>query len=109
MRQRVPFIAPRGLGAVGAPFGRPWLPYVHGCTGLSGAHRTVNSAQAQNPLIGYFSILGALDRPVGAPDRPMRGTGLSGAPLDRCFLLTWQLAIAWLAHQTVWRLTRTVR
>jgi hypothetical protein len=25
-----PFIAPRDLGAVGAPFGRPWLPFVAG-------------------------------------------------------------------------------
>jgi hypothetical protein len=40
-----PFIAPRQLGAVGAPFGRPLLPSVRGCTGLSGAHRTVNSTR----------------------------------------------------------------
>jgi hypothetical protein len=37
MRIGVPFIAQRDLGAVGAPFGRLWLPSVH-------AHRTVNSA-----------------------------------------------------------------
>jgi hypothetical protein len=30
---RVPFTTPRDLGAVGAPFGRLWLPSVHGCTG----------------------------------------------------------------------------
>jgi hypothetical protein len=42
----VPFIALRELGAVGAPFGRPWLPSVYGCIGLSGAHRTVNSTRA---------------------------------------------------------------
>jgi hypothetical protein len=42
----VPFIAPRQLGAIGAPFGRPWLPSIHRCTGLSGAHRTVNSTRA---------------------------------------------------------------
>jgi hypothetical protein len=29
---RVPFIAQRDLGVVGAPFGRPWLPSVRGCT-----------------------------------------------------------------------------
>jgi hypothetical protein len=46
MRLGVPFIAPRDLGVVGAPFGRLWLPSVHGCTGLSGAHRTVNSVRA---------------------------------------------------------------
>jgi hypothetical protein len=28
-----PFIAPSDLGVVGDPFGRPWLPYVYGCTG----------------------------------------------------------------------------
>jgi hypothetical protein len=39
----VPFIAPRELGAVGAPFGRLWLPSVRRCTGFYGAHRTVNS------------------------------------------------------------------
>jgi hypothetical protein len=33
----VSFIAPRELGAVGAPFGRPLLPSVRWCTGLSGA------------------------------------------------------------------------
>jgi hypothetical protein len=49
---RVPFIASRDLGAVGAAFGRPWLPSVCGCTGLSGAHRTVNSARAENRVIG---------------------------------------------------------
>jgi hypothetical protein len=46
MRLGVPFIAPRELGAVGAPFGRPWLPSVRGCTGLSGAHWIVNSTYA---------------------------------------------------------------
>jgi hypothetical protein len=40
-----PFIAPRQLGAVGAPFGRPLLPSVRGCTGLFSAHRTVNSTR----------------------------------------------------------------
>jgi hypothetical protein len=77
MHQGVPFIAPRDLGAIGAPFGRLWMPSVRGCTELSGAHRTVNSARAQNPLIGCFPVLGASDRPVW-------GTELSGAPVDRC-------------------------
>jgi hypothetical protein len=40
----VPFIAPRELGAVGAPFGRPLLSSVRWRTGLSGAHQTLNSA-----------------------------------------------------------------
>jgi hypothetical protein len=37
MRLGVPFIAPRERGAVGAPFGRLWLPSVRGHTGQSGA------------------------------------------------------------------------
>jgi hypothetical protein len=37
MRLGVPFIAPKELGAVGAPFGRLWLPSVCGRTGQSGA------------------------------------------------------------------------
>jgi hypothetical protein len=72
MRLRVPFIAPRELRAVGVPFGRPCLPSVRGCTGLSGAHRTVNSAR--------------IGRDQESPDwlvSASRGTGLSGAPLDR--------------------------
>jgi hypothetical protein len=64
MRQRVPFIAPRDLEAVGASFRSPWLPSVRGCTGLSGAHQTVNSATATNHVIGCFPILGAPDCPV---------------------------------------------
>jgi hypothetical protein len=43
MRLRVPFIALRQLGAVGAPFGRQFLPSVRRCTGLPVAHQTVNS------------------------------------------------------------------
>jgi hypothetical protein len=97
MRLGVPFIAPRYLGVVGAPFGRPWLPSVRGCTELSGAHRTVNSARAQNHVIGWFPVLGAPDHSMGAPDCPVLlltvgplpmwqvdvgvwHTGLSGAP-----------------------------
>jgi hypothetical protein len=44
MRLGGPFIASRDLGAVGAPFGRPRLPSVCGCTRLSYAHRTLHSA-----------------------------------------------------------------
>jgi hypothetical protein len=39
-------------------------------------HRTLHSATTMNPLIGWFPIL-------GAPNRPVDGTGLSGAPCDR--------------------------
>jgi hypothetical protein len=86
MRLGVPFIAQRDLGAVGAPFGRPWLPSVRACTGLSGAHRTVNSATTTKSLIGWFPVLG--------------GTGLFGGALDCPVLLltvgprlTWLLTI----------------
>jgi hypothetical protein len=62
-----PFIAPRLLGAVGAPFGRQFLPSVRGRTRLSGAHQTVNSTSAgrgkeSSDWLVSFSI----------------GTGLSG-------------------------------
>jgi hypothetical protein len=79
MRLGVRFIVPRHLGVVGAPFGRPWLPSVCGCTGLSGAHQTVNSATATESLIGRFPIL-------GAPDCPMRHVTVVLQP-------TWPLAV----------------
>jgi hypothetical protein len=64
MRLGVPFIAPRDLGAVGAPFGRLWLPSVRECTGQSGAHRIVNTVATENRVIGWFSVLGAPNRTV---------------------------------------------
>jgi hypothetical protein len=45
MRLGVPFIAPRQLGAVERKSGRPFLPSVVGCTGQSGAHRTLSGAR----------------------------------------------------------------
>jgi hypothetical protein len=45
MRLGVPFIAPRQLGAVESKSGRPLLPSVVGCTGQSGAHRTLFGAR----------------------------------------------------------------
>jgi hypothetical protein len=86
---RGPFIAPRDLGAIGAPFGRPWLPSVRGCTGLSGAHRTVNSATTTKSLIGWFPVL-------GAPDCLMGSIGPSGAPCD-CWPPTDVATSCWLA------------
>jgi hypothetical protein len=61
---RGPFIAPRDLGVVGAPFRRPWLPSVRGCTRLSSALRTLHTVTATNPLIGWFPVLGAPDCPM---------------------------------------------
>jgi hypothetical protein len=43
MRLGISFIAPRKLGAIGAPFGSQFLPSVRGRTELSGAHRILNS------------------------------------------------------------------
>jgi hypothetical protein len=39
---RVPFIAPKQLGAVGAPFGRQFLPCVRGRIGQFGAPPNMN-------------------------------------------------------------------
>ena len=55
MRLGVPFIAPRQLGAVENKSGRPSLPSVVGCTGQSGAHRTLSGAR-------FISINSAVDR-----------------------------------------------
>jgi hypothetical protein len=65
----VPFIAPRQLGSVGAPFGMQFLPSVHGRTGQSGAPPDMNSAR-------FLSLFGEADRCshdlLGTPDSPMR-------------------------------------
>jgi hypothetical protein len=55
MRLGVPFIAPRQLGAVENKSRRPSLPSVVGCTGQSGAHRTLSGAR-------FISINSAADR-----------------------------------------------
>jgi hypothetical protein len=73
----VPFISLRQLGAVGAPFGRPLLPYVRGHPRLSDVHRTVNSTRtnaAKNPLIGWFPLLGC----------PYRGLASADVSTSRC-------------------------
>jgi hypothetical protein len=75
MRLGHPFIAPRDLEAIGAAFGRPWLLSIRRCTGLFGAHRTLHSATATNPLIGWFPVLEAPNHLVGS-------TRQFGAPSD---------------------------
>ena len=55
MRQGVPFIAPRQLGAVENKSGRPSLPSVSWRTGQSGAHRTLSGAR-------FVSLNSASDR-----------------------------------------------
>jgi hypothetical protein len=97
-----PFIAPRNLEAIGAPFERSWLPSVRECTVLSGAHQTLHGAMATNRLIDYFPLLGAPDRLVG-------GTRLSGAPVDHWLRLTCQLAVGRPVHQAVRCSAWTVR
>ena len=67
---RVPFIAPRQLGAVESKSGRPFLPSVIGRTGQSGAHRTLSGAR-------FLSLTGEADR--WRPESRWR-TGQSGAP-----------------------------
>jgi hypothetical protein len=68
MRLGVPFIALRQLGAVGALFGRQFLPFVRRCTGLSGG--APDSEQYEHRTwqrilwLADFLFCGALDRPV---------------------------------------------
>jgi hypothetical protein len=81
MALRGPFIAPRDLGAIGALFGRPWLPSVCGCTGLSGAHQTLHGVMATYLLIGCFPLLGGTG-PSGGWHRTVRCTSWSLAPAD---------------------------
>jgi hypothetical protein len=86
---RGPFYSPKDLGVVGTPFGRLWLPSVHGRTGLSCAHWIMNNAWTENRVIGWFSVLG--------------DTGPSDAPLD-CWPSADVVASRWrLAHRTVRR------
>jgi hypothetical protein len=62
-RLGVPFIAPNGLGAVGASFGSSQPSLVAGAPDCPVAHRTVNSNRSdwQFPSLGQLA--------VGAPDR----------------------------------------
>jgi hypothetical protein len=55
MRLGAPFIAQKQLGAVESKSGRPILPSVVGCTGQSGAHRTLSGAR-------FPSLSSAADR-----------------------------------------------
>jgi hypothetical protein len=91
MRLGVPFIGPRELGAVGAPFGRLWLPSVRWRTGLSGAHRIVNSSHAErgreSPNWLVSASVGHRTVRCGIPDYQVRHMTVGPRP-------TWQVAIA---------------
>jgi hypothetical protein len=50
----VPFISPRGLGAIEVPFGRPWVPSMCVCTGLPDGARTTHVQRPLNRLIGLL-------------------------------------------------------
>jgi hypothetical protein len=73
MRLGVPFIAPRELGAVGVPFGRPWLPSVRGRTGQSGA--PPDSEQCAIPFLFWQS-------------RPLQPLALVAHQIVRCGPMT---------------------
>jgi hypothetical protein len=65
----VPFIAPRKLGSVRAPFGRQFLPSVCWRTRQFSAPQDMNSAR-------FLSLFGEADHcthgPLGTPDSPVR-------------------------------------
>jgi hypothetical protein len=98
MRLGVPFIAPRQLGAVELHLvGNSCLMFVGApnCPVHTGQWTIRAQDAIENPLFGWFPLLW--------------GTGPPGAPYDRWFLLTWEVAVAQLEHQTVRRLARTFR
>jgi hypothetical protein len=57
MRLRVPFIAPRQLGAVGGQLGRPNLPSIGWCTGQSGAPPDSHSSCPVRDLLLFLAHL----------------------------------------------------
>jgi hypothetical protein len=110
MRQGVPFIAPRKLGAVGDQFGRQFLPSVEWCTGQSGAPPDSSCSSPVHDLLPYRA------QPTVGPPGPLAHLTLSGAHrIVRCAQPTvgadhvsrvdcvddrWLLAS--LTHRTVW-------
>jgi hypothetical protein len=85
MRLRVPFIAPRQLGAVGGQHGRPNLPSVGWCTGLSGAPPGSHYSCLVRDLLSFLA------HPTVGPRGRLAHWTLSGAhrtvrcaPTDGC-------------------------
>jgi hypothetical protein len=64
MRQGVPFIVSRQLGAVGDQFGRQFLPYIEWCTGQSGAPPDIHCS---SPVLDFLPY--RVQPTVGAWDR----------------------------------------
>jgi hypothetical protein len=109
MRQGVPFIAPRQLGAVGNQLGRQFLPSVEWCIGQSGAPPDSYCSSSVHDLLPYRAqpTVGPRDRLAhrtlsGAQRivwcaQPTAGTG-HASPAD-CAADHWPRAP--LAHRTV--------
>jgi hypothetical protein len=74
MRQGVPFIAPRQLGAVGDQHGRLFLPSAEWCTGQSGAPPDSHCSCSVHDLLPYRA------QPTIAPRDRLAHRTLSGAP-----------------------------
>jgi hypothetical protein len=84
MRLGVPFIAPRQLGAVGGKLGWPNLPYVGGCTGLSGAPPDSHCSCPVHNLLPFLA------HPTVGPRGQLAHRTLSGAHRTvRCARLSW--------------------
>jgi hypothetical protein len=100
MRLGVPFIAPRQLGAVRAPFGRQFLPSVRWRTGQSDAPPNMNSAW----FVSFFSeadhwTLGLLSTPDTVrctPDSPVWPSYRCIWPRVACWLCANRAADHWL-------------
>jgi hypothetical protein len=109
MRLGVPFIAPRQLGAVENKSRRLSLPSVVGCTGQSGAHRTLSGAR-------FISINSAVDRcrpleiwePMAhrtvrcKPDSPVPPSDRCASHVSRADFAADRWLSRPLAHRTVW-------
>jgi hypothetical protein len=73
MRLRVPFIAPRQVGAVGGQLGRPNLPSVGWCTGQSGAPPDSHCSSLVRDLLPFLA------HPTVGPRGRLAHRTLSGA------------------------------
>jgi hypothetical protein len=98
MRLRVPFIAPRQLGAVGTQQGRQFLPSVGWRTGQSGAPSDNHCSMSGADLLPFLA-----QPTVGSSGWLRNGhcpvhTGQSGAPSR---LLAWATRRARIARPTV--------